>query len=462
MMERSAPLPMRIDMSIGADMKDGLEYLTAAELLLRITTSRIRTLRLSGYPVGILTVLYCLRSPSPLESLSLWVIVHSEQPVDVNLPKALFGRKAPHFRYLRFENSFACIRAPRRLLAGITHFTTSASTGLYELLRALRAMPRLEVLRIEHICHVWDDTDPPERVSLPRLSLLSFHDTTPRRLVILSSRIDAPPALRKQLFWSRCAIRSWNRLANMFTAVPALVPPDSAPGIDDGGLRVAHVTGGLERGSFDVWSRTGSNSASASSREDALFLFNVGWSYSFIDPRLNDPSARPSTFSFFFLARLCGHLRTARIEDLTIAPETAINSAFDSWHEANAEQWKALLTALPSVKTLRLHGGNPACVSVLRALSAFADPLLPHLQRVFVLHFTVHCAAAARPDSVDAAGAGSAVASREVNVGAELVQAVSGRSGLEVVLIGCEVDDEALEALRKRARIVIEDERVCV
>ncbi|KAH9176366.1 hypothetical protein EDB89DRAFT_2065714 [Lactarius sanguifluus] len=318
MMERSAPLLMCIDISIGASCGDGIGLLAASELL--TTTSRIRTLRLSGSPNDIVRVLGRLRSPSPLESLSLRLIARDGQSVD--LPKAFFGRKAPNLRYLTFEKSPACINAPGRLLTRITHFTTGASTELFELLMALCSMPLLEVLCIEHIYDVWDDTDPPLRVPLRRLSLLSFHDTTPRRLVILSSRIDAPPTLRKHLLWQKGDVRSWNRLANMFKAVPTLVPPDSAPGIDDGGLRVAHVTGGPECGSLEMWSRTVSGSVNVSRCEDALFLFRVSWSGSSFDPRVNDPSARPSTFSFFFLARLCAHLHTARIEFLSIVPRT--------------------------------------------------------------------------------------------------------------------------------------------
>ena len=64
-----------------------------------------------------------------------------------------------------------------------------------------------------------------------------------------------------------------------------------------------------------------------------------------------------------------------------------------------------------------------------------AYPLLP--QRVFV----VHTAAPARWDGIGVAGAGagSSVASRkfvQVNVDTELVEAVSDRSRLEVVLAG--------------------------
>jgi hypothetical protein len=57
------------------------------------------------------------------------------------------------------------------------------------------------------------------------------------------------------------------------------------------------------------------------------------------------------------------------------------------------------------------------------------------------------------------------VASRnfvQANVGPELMGVVNGRSGLEVVLAGCEVDEEMLDALRKRARVYIGYERVYV
>jgi len=49
-----------------------------------------------------------------------------------------------------------------------------------------------------------------------------------------------------------------------------LIPRDSAPGVDDGGLRIARLMGGRKRGSFEVWSRTGSQSACVVAREDAL------------------------------------------------------------------------------------------------------------------------------------------------------------------------------------------------
>ena len=248
----------------------------------------------------------------------------------------------------------------------------------------------------------------------------------------------------------------------MFTAMQALVPGDSALGVNNGGLRFAQM-GGYRYRSFGVWSRTYSGSASTAEREDALFLFHVEWARSVPDPRSADyPS--PS----FLLASLCVHLRAAHIEDLTIALETAIEGAGTADECASdvpdapdaAAHWQALLVELPSVKTLRLHRGNPACVSVLRALSASAEPLLPHLQRVFVVHSAVHSTAAARPDGVGFSGAGSgcSVASRkfvQANVGPELVEVVSGRSGLEVVLAGCEVDGGALDALHQRARVTL-------
>ena len=134
MVERSAPLPMRIDMQIGARFGDGLESLAASELL--PSASRIRTLRLLGYGADVLKVLNRFCSPSPLESLSIWMTGMGE-PVD--LPEALCDRDAPHFRRLTFETP-ACIRAPVWLL-GVIHFTTSASVSLHEFLGTLQAMP---------------------------------------------------------------------------------------------------------------------------------------------------------------------------------------------------------------------------------------------------------------------------------------------------------------------------------
>ena len=487
MMERSAPLPVRIDIRISTSTTDGLHPLAASELL--FAASRIRTLRLVGLRADILRILDRLRSPCPLESLDLCV-VDSGQVVD--LPEALFGGKAPHFRCLTFASD-ACIRAPRWLLASITDFTTSAEVSLPELLNALQAMPQLEALHVAHCRAVWEEEDaempPPPRVTLPRLSLLSFRDTTPRRFVILSTRIDAPPTLRRHFFWRSWAVPSWDRWANMLaglrTPTPTgavIIPRDSAPDADDGDLRVAQVTGGPARGSFELWSRTSSGRAgtSAAAREEALFLFHIDWQGSPIDPR-GAGNMRDHSSPFFHLAGLCGHLRTVLIEDLTVSFESANHDAVrpgrNSFEGVAPEttnlmvHWQALLAALPSVRTLRLHRGGPACVSVLQALASFAGSLLPHLQRVFLVQNTVRYAAA-RTDGVSLwnikriAGTGAAVTSAHelthVNVGAELVAVVKGRYGLEVVLIGCEVDDEALEALRKRAQVDIGDEWVYV
>ncbi|KAH9174531.1 hypothetical protein EDB89DRAFT_2067468 [Lactarius sanguifluus] len=472
MIKRSAQLPMRIDMRIRPCFADGLEVLAASKLLLR--SPGIRTLRLSGYRADILKILDHLCSPSSLENLDLWVMAYASDYVD--LPVALFGGRTPHFRHLKFETT-SRVRAPPWLLAGITHFTTSAVFSLHEFFGVLQGMQQLEVLRLVTIFGPWRVTGPPEqvplrRVALPRLSLLFFCGNNPSDFVVLSSRIDAPPTLRRHLSWKVEAVSSWGQWATMFAATQAFVPGDSALGINDGGLRVAHVVGGYERGSFEMWSRTYSKSASSTAREDALFLFHFDWSPSVPDSRSEDAlTAYPCPS--FLLASLCVHLRTAPIEDLTIAHETAIEGTGAVGKPVTdapdiAAQWHALLAALPSVQTLRLRGGNPACISVLSALSASADPLLPHLQRVFIFHSTVR-SAAARQDGIDVAGAGSSVAptlaSRKlmpVDVGAELVEAVSGRSGLEVILAGCEVSREALDALQKRAQVHVGHERVYI
>ncbi|KAH9055323.1 hypothetical protein EDB87DRAFT_1641793 [Lactarius vividus] len=463
MIERSAQLPMRIDMRIRPCFADGLEALAASKLLL--ASPGIRTLRLSGYRADILKILDHLCSPSSLESLDLWVMAYASDYVD--LPVALFGGKTPQFRHLKFETTTR-VRAPPWLLAGITHFTTSAVFSLHEFLGALQVMKQLEVLRLVTIFGPWRVTGPPEQVPLPRvvfprLSLLFFYGNNPSDFVVLSSRIDAPPTLRRHLSWRVEAVSSWGQWATMFAATQAFVPGDSALGINDGGMRIAHVVGGYERGSFEMWSRTNSESASTTAREDALFLFHFDWSPSVPDSR-SEVGLIAYPCPSFLLASLCAHLLTAPIEDLTVAHKTTINGTGAVGEPATdapdvAAQWQALLAALPSVQTLRLLGGNPASVSVLSALSASADPLLPHLKRVLVFHSTIHSAAtAAAPvgqEDVSVAGAGSSVAGRkfvQVDVGAELVEAVGGRSGLEVVLAGY--------ALQKRARVHVGHERV--
>ena len=229
---------------------------------------------------------------------------------------------------------------------------------------------------------------------------------------------------------------------------------------NDGGLRIAQICGRVY-GSFEVWSRTNSESASIAAREDALFLWHVNWS-DWSDRWLVNTSTFDNPSSVFS--------RVAYIEDLTIIPETAINGAYNASEstidaQIIVQRLTELLTDLTSVKTLRLHRRTHTCVSVLRALSASKDAILPHLQRVIVLHSAIHSGASARLDGVGEAGADCSVASRkfvQANVGPELVEAVNGRSGLEVVLAGCEVDEGTLDALRKEARVYIGHERVYV
>ncbi|KAH9009855.1 hypothetical protein EDB83DRAFT_449810 [Lactarius deliciosus] len=458
MVERSAPLSMRIDMEVGASV-GGFELLAALELLLT-SGLRTRTLRLSGLRHDILSILNRFSGPSPLEALDLCILY----PGPVDLPVALLGGKAPHLRYLKFE-TLAHIRPPGWLLAGITHFTTGERLPLRSLLSALQAMPQLEVLCLEDVDAAGHNIDspghvPPPRVTLPHLSLLSIRDDhSPNDFITIPSLIDAPPTLRRHFFWYKEVILSWEEWASVFKAIQALIPGNSALGVNDGGLRVANVMGQHRLHCIEVWSRTYSEGASTAAREDALFLFGVSWSQSAHSEGGQTLHHSPS----FRLASLCAHLGTAHIEDLTIAPEMAIEGERTTSAPDVAAQWQALLAALPSVKTLRLHGGSPTCVLVLRALSASAQPFLPHLQRVFVFHSAVRTAAPAGPDATGVYGAGSSFASRkfvQAGVGVELVEAVSGRSGLEVVLAGCEVDEEALQALQTRARVYIGHERV--
>ena len=448
MIERSFPLPMRINVHISSiDPTTRFKSLAASELL---SASRVRTLNLSGCPTDVLTILNCLCSPSPLESLSLNVFDASEH---INLPSALFDRNTPHLHRLALESS-ACIHAPLWLLTGITHFTINGGFSLHELLNTLKAMTLLKTLHVAYTSH--DPLAVPEQVLshvvLPHLSHLLIRESNLRRHMAISSHIDAPPTPRKHL---HMMLKSpWEHYINIFPSVQALFPDNSAPGVEDGGLRVAKVTGGPTRGSLDIWSRTFSESASANAaafvRENALFLFRIEWTR-LRYPVYNEP--RP----FFRLAKLCSYLCTSRIEDLTAVPEA--HRLLQDVPDAVA-QWQALLAALPAVKTLRLHRGSTTCLSLLRALSA-STTLLPLLQTVFVVNSTIRYAVASADScdggGVSGAGACFAVGSPKsaINLGTQLVDTLNRRSGLEVVLIECEVDEEALEALRERARVQI-------
>jgi len=494
MMERSAPLPIRIDLRISTSSTDGLHPLAASELL--FTASRIHTLRLVGLRADILRVLDRLRSPSPLKALNL-SIYDSGPPVD--LPETLFGTKAPHLRRLTFAAD-ACIRAPLWLLAGITEFTTGADITLPEMLDALRAMPRLEVLRVHHCRAVWEDDaaagqgqriGAASAVALPHLRLVSFRDTTPRRFVLLAQRIDAPPTVRRHLFWRSWAVASWERWTDLLRAMRAFIPRDSTPGADDGDLRVAQMAGSAARGSFSAWTRSAMAVAGPSQeeREGALFLFEIDWKGSPIDPRGGAETLLEHSSPFFHLPGLCAQqLLTRRVLDLTIEPElelgpvselgldmgsmvgsaaTAIAVGVTGGMQA-VQHWESLIGALRSVQVLRLHRGSS---SVLHAVAT--NPLLlPDLQKLHV----VQCDVRRTPVPLDGGivlwnlkrlatlrGSPDPVMTGDTErIGNELVALVGRRYGLEVVLVGCGVDTGELDELRKHSQVSLGDEWVYV
>jgi hypothetical protein len=467
MMERSAPLPVHIDIRISSS-PGGLHPLAASELL--FSASRIRTLRLVGLRVDILHLLNHLRSPSPLESLR-FSIYDSGPPVQ--LPETLFGGKAPNLRSLTFAAD-TCIRAPLWLFKGITEFTTGADVSLPELLDALRAMPRLEVLRVQHCRAVWEETDnpdghpgiassPPARVTLPYLNLISFRDTTPRRFVLLSLRIDAPSTVRRHLFWRSWAVSSWERWSSLLSTMRTFVPRDSVARADDGDFRVARVTGGPARGSFSTWTRSASARATSTSPDDALFLFQIDWVESPVDPQ--SESLLEHSSPFFHLASLCEtELRTRLVQDLTVVPDVEqleVNRV--GMISMTTMHWESLVGRLSSVDSLRLHRGTSSLLSRLSA-----NALLPRLQKLYVTQCIVRHTREQQPDglalwNVMRGTPSPGFATRDVmNVGHELVELVRSRYGLEVILIDCSVNGDALETLRKHAHVEIGDEWVYI
>ena len=490
MIERSAPLPICVDLRISTSSPDGLHPLAASELL--FAASRIHTLRLVGLRADILRVLDRLRSPSPLEALNL-SIYDSGPPVD--LPETLFGTKAPRLRRLTFSGD-ACIRAPLWLLAGIIEFTTGADVTLPEMLNALRSMRQLEVLRVHHCRAVWEDDaaagqgqgiGTASAVALPCLRLISFRDTTPRRFVLLAQRIDAPPTVRRHLFWRSWAVASWERWTDLLRAMRAFVPCDSTPGADDGGFRVARVAGGAARGSFSAWTRSAMAvvGPSQEEREEALFLFEIDWRGSPIDPRGGAETLLDHSSPFFHLPGLCAQeLLTGRVLDLTIEPELVSEPVSEPGLDVErmvggdataaaavgltqtVRHWETLVGALRSVQVLRLHRGSS---SVLHAVTA--NPrLLPDLQKLYV----VQCDVRRSPVPLDGGvvrwnlkrlatlrGSPDSIMTCDLErIGNELVALVRRRYGLEVVLVGCGVDIGELDELRKHGQVSLSDDEL--
>ena len=465
MIERSSPIPVHIIIPVripGFEMYTGYNVRDTSELL-STSSLRIRTLTLSSHPNPILNVLNSLCSPSMLQSLRLRF---PDMGYPVDLPDSLYGGDAPYLHRLTFDSD-AYIRVPLWLLANITHFTYNVCVSLGHLLEMLEAMPQLEVLCIVRLYNLRDPTCPPEDLpqppptKLPCLSLLSICDCIPNSFLMLSSCIDGPPTLRRHFFWQDwhdCDTRSNLSWAWWLSTLQPFVPGDSTLGASDGGLRVAQICG-YECDSFEMWSRTYSESSSTAVREDALFLLRVDWS-----SRDNVNSCFPTPSLRFSHA--------AHIEDLTIAPVTRTWTGTEGAVCARKSEadtpiivrWirPKLFTDIPFVKTLRLYRGSYVCVSVLRALSS-GGSIFPQLQRVIIINSSIHSGPRARPDGVNEVNKSYSVASCKfvlANVGPELMEVVNIRSGLEVVLAGCEVEEKMLDELRKRAWVHIGHQRV--
>lgn len=470
MMERSSPLPVHVDIRIScssstntssSSFADGFHPLAASELL--FVASRIRTLHLAGLQSNILHVLNRLCSPSSkLESFTLSIYDGGGPPV--SLPVSLFGgndKAAPNLRRLTFATD-TCINAPLWLLGGITEFTTGAEVTLLELLDTLGAMPQLQILRVQHCRAGWDEDVagaegvPLRIVTLPHLQLIAFRDTTPRRFVLLMPRIDAPPTVRRHLFWRSWAVASWGRWSGMLNAMRAFIPRDSVFGAGDGGLRAARVRGGPARG---------------------LFMFRIDWKGSPVDPR--GETLLEHSSPFFHLAGLCTQLPAMRVSDLTIEPEPEPDRGTEI-ASTSTIHWESLLRALDSAQCLRLHGkGTEISSPLLHTIASAPDSktLLPHLQHLYIVQCDVRCATqvprddfvrwnlkrfslpGAVPGHTELVGGDGNVGR---GVGNELVGLVRRRVGVEVVLVGCSVDEEVLDELRKHGQVSLGDEWVYV
>ena len=136
-------------------------------------------------------------------------MTNAGEPVDI--PDTLCARDMPHLRRLTFETS-RYIRVPLWLLSGITHFTTSASVSLHELIDTLQAMPQLEELCIMRFLYDYEPGQVPlGRVALPCLSLLTVRNKSPHLFVVLSTHIDEAPPSTLRRTPSAPSLPDWSR-----------------------------------------------------------------------------------------------------------------------------------------------------------------------------------------------------------------------------------------------------------
>ena len=362
-MARSEPALVDVELRVGQLSIKRICLSVDDAIALLSDCSRMRSLRLVGPRSDVCAVLDALRLTTPIHSLtlSLW-----EPGPPVFLSEDLFGGQAP-IRQIHFTAD-RCIVAPRWLLRGITHFTSSEQIPLQVLLDALRQMPALTHFTLQYCRAHWEDTDAPREPLIEMLHLEEFsvYANSPRYFALLNRRLAIPRAARRQLELRAPGVFGWDYWVRW---LDALLPVIEAAN----GLRHVYLFGGAKEGTFRLWSGD-----VATTYGDAELSFEIYW---YGCPTVTTVDQHQHyTSPIFHLGRLCDLLgatkcgRTLMLE----GDPTSTNVELPTFC------WWKLLEKMPAVEELGLHA------NVIKALYAAweedgAPAVLPALQRIHVV-----------------------------------------------------------------------------
>jgi hypothetical protein len=365
MQQRSKPLLLDVHLRVGRrEIDDRQVTMTAynALVILREISHRIRSLRLDGPREHVLNTLSNLRTPSPIQSLSLnlppW-----DLGVPFSIPDHVFSFNAS-VRSLTFLADRA-LRAPDWLLQGLTSFKTGGKVPFLDLLDALRQMPVLECFTLLRCTVMWDEHDvfPGALIPMNRLREFTVRTESPRHFVLLATHLAIPETARKRLVVRTLAAPG----SGLWTQWLQMLPPLYAS-YTCGRLQNIRISGGPRRGRFLAWTDELHD-------DMARFCFELEWNGS--PPAPGGVRAIELTSPFYHLCTLCHELNAVDVRRVFVEGDPAHTVvAMGYWHQ--------FFALLPSVEELWLYPGT-AEVLLSACVPRGAGSVLQSLKRVYVI-----------------------------------------------------------------------------